>query len=104
MNKRIIKKILGELPYTVELYWQLVQKHRPWKEHFNLDDLEAILPDAVEQAESYAPSARAQTSGKNILIFTSLHYWIEYAALMGLALAGKGHEVTLSFPPLRQLG
>ena len=29
MNKRIIKKILGQLPYTAELYWQLVQKHRP---------------------------------------------------------------------------
>ncbi len=111
MNKRIIKKILGELPYTVELYWQLVQKHRPWKEHFNLDDLEAVLPEAVEQAEISALAAgmskevfgemfpQVVEPGKKVFLFTSLHYWIEYAALMGLALAGKGHDVTLSFLP-----
>jgi hypothetical protein len=29
MEKRAIKKVLGELPYTVELYWQLIQRHKP---------------------------------------------------------------------------
>ena len=96
MNKRIIKKILGQLPYTAELYWQLVQKHRPWKEHFNLDDLEAVLPDAVDQAQT---SALAAGTGKQVFLFSTLHYWIEYITLMGLALAGKGHDVTLSFLP-----
>lgn len=99
MNKRIIKKILGQLPYTVELYWQLVQKHRPWKEHFNLDDLETVFPDAVRQVEAHLPSAGTETPRKKVFIFSTLHYWIEFSTMMGMALAGKGHEVTLSFLP-----
>ena len=96
MNRRIIKRILGELPFTVELYWQLVQRNEPWKAHFDLGNLDEILPEAARQTESFAASA---PPGKRIFLFTSLHYWIEFSALMGLALAGKGHEVTLSFLP-----
>jgi hypothetical protein len=96
MNKRFLKSILGRLPYTVELYWQLVQRHRPWKAHFNLDDLEAVLPEAVQQTTLFAPAAQP---GKKVFLFASLHYWIEFSTLMGLALAGKGHKVTLSFLP-----
>ncbi len=96
MNKRFLKSILGRLPYTVELYWQLVQRHRPWKEHFNLDDLAEVLPEAVQQTELFAHAANP---GKKVFLFTSLHYWIEFSTLMGLALAGKGHKVTLSFLP-----
>ncbi len=96
MNKRALKKILGEIPYTVELYWQLVQRHKPWKAHFNLDDLAAVLPEAVQQAKLFSESAEP---GKKIFVFASLHYWIEFSTLLSLALAGKGHQVTLSFLP-----
>jgi hypothetical protein len=96
MNKRFLKSILGRLPYTVELYWHLVQRHRPWQAHFSLDNLEADLPEAVQQAALFAPAAEP---GKKVFIFASLHYWIEFSALMGLALAGKGHDVTFSFLP-----
>ena len=96
MNRRRLKKILGELPYTVELYWQLIQRHKPWQAHFSLDLLESKLPEAVSQAETFA---RAATAGKKVFIFTSLHYWIEFTAFLSLVLAGKGHEVTLSFMP-----
>jgi hypothetical protein len=96
MNKRALKRILGELPYTVELYWHLVQRHKPWQAHFNLDDLEAVLPEAVQQAKLFAG---AEAPGKKVLLFASLHYWIEFTTLMALALAGKGHKVTLSFLP-----
>jgi hypothetical protein len=92
MNRRSVKKILAQLPYTVELYWHLVQRHKPWQAHFNLDLLESVLPDAVQQAENASPAA----SGV-FFIFASLHYWIEYAALLGVALAGRGHQVNLSF-------
>jgi hypothetical protein len=96
MNKRALKKILGEIPYTVELYWQLVQRHKPWKAHFNLDDLQAVLPEAVHQAQLFAESAE---KGKKVFVFASLHYWMEFSTLLSLALAGKGHRVTFSFLP-----
>ncbi len=96
MNRRNIKKIFGELPYTVEIYWHLVQRHKPWQAHFNLDTLSALLPEAVQQAETILPSRNV---GKKIFIFATLHYWIEYSALLGVALAGRGHRVTFSFLP-----
>lgn len=96
MNKKVLKSILGRLPYTVELYWQLVQRHKPWSAHYNLDNLEAALPEAVQQTRLFTASA---TPGKKIFIFASLHYWIDFSTFLGLALAGKGHDVTLSFLP-----
>lgn len=96
MNKRVIKQILGEIPYTAELYWHLIQRHKTWQAHFNLDFLNSVLPDAVKQTEPYA---RSSLPGKKVFIFTSLHYWIDFSTLLGLALAGKGHDVTLSFLP-----
>ena len=96
INRRKLKQVLGELPYTVELYWNLYKRHKPWQAHFNLDLLEEVLPDAVQQAEEYQLHANP---GKRVFLFTSLHYWIEYAALLGVALAGKGHKVTLAFLP-----
>lgn len=96
MNKRLLKKILGGLPYTVELYWHLVQRHKTWQAHFNLDYLESVLPEAVREAEPYAKSSQ---SGKKVFVFASLHYWIEFSALLSILLAGKGHNVTLSFLP-----
>ena len=96
MNRRSVKKILAQLPYTVELYWHLVQRHKPWQAHFNLDLLDSVMAKAVQQAEEARTGCEP---GKKIFIFASLHYWIEYAALLGLALAGRGHQVTLSFLP-----
>ena len=96
MDRRTIKRILGEIPYTAELYWHLVQRHKPWQAHFNLDFLESVLPDAVSQAQTGQMTA---PNGKKVFIFASLHYWIEFSTLLGLALAGMGHDVTLSFLP-----
>jgi len=96
MDRKTIKKILGEIPYTAELYWLLVQRHKPWQAHFNLDFLESVLPEAVAQAQEHKASGIA---GKRVFIFASLHYWIEFSTLLGVALAGMGHDVTLSFLP-----
>ena len=41
----------------------------------------------------------ADGEGKKIFIFSSLHYWIEHAAIMGMTLSGLGHDVTLGFLP-----
>lgn len=96
MNRRQLKKILGELPYTAELYWHMVQRHKPWQAHFNLDLLEQVLPEAVRQAEYFANNASV---GKKVFVFATLHYWIEFSALLSVLLAGKGHEVTFAFLP-----
>ena len=96
MDSRKIKKILGELPFTAELYWNLVQRYKPWHAHFNLDFLESVLPDAVRQAQTFA---RSPKFGKKVFVFASLHYWIEFSTLLSLVLAGKGHDVTFSFLP-----
>ena len=34
-----------------------------------------------------------------MFIFATLHYWIEHTALLGLALAAQGHQVTLGYLP-----
>ena len=34
-----------------------------------------------------------------MLIFVTLRYWIEHAALLGMALSGLGHDVTLAYLP-----
>ena len=102
INRRKLKQVLGELPYTVELYWHLYKRRKPWQAHFNLDLLEDVLPEAVQQAfmnRQMRYGASGIYPGKKIFIFASLHYWMEYAALLGVALAGKGHQVTLSFLP-----
>lgn len=96
MDKKAIKRILGELPYTAELYWHLVQRHKDWSAHFSLDLLETFLPEAVKQAGDFA---ELTSSGNKVFIFASLHYWIEFSTMLSLILAGKGHEVTLSFLP-----
>jgi hypothetical protein len=96
MEKRIIKKILGELPYTVELYWHLIQRHKPWTARYNLNLLESNLAEAVSQVEPFAQTA---VSGKRVFIFATLHYWIEFSTFLALTLAGKGHKVTFSYLP-----
>jgi len=96
MDKTSIKKLLGEIPYTAELYWELIQRHKPWQSHFNLDLLESNLARAVAETKPYCKTAK---TGKKIFVFASLHYWIEFSTFLALGLAGKGHQVTLSFLP-----
>lgn len=96
MKRSTIKKLLGELPLTAELYWNLIQRHKNWQAHFNLDLLSSILPQTVRDAERFHKSKR---TGKKVFLFATLHYWIEYTALLSLALAGKGHQVTFAFTP-----
>jgi hypothetical protein len=91
-NKSTLKNILGDLPFTAEIDWMIRSKNRPRKDHFNLDRLQKSLPAAVEVVKPFAESA---TSGKKVLFFSTLHYWIEQSAYLGLVLAGLGHDVTL---------
>ena len=95
--KNIIKSVLGQVPFTAELYWLARHNNKKLNSRFSLKNLDAYLPDMVEQAEVLRSSA--PQDGKKIFIFSSLHYWIEHAAMMGVTLTGKGHDVTLGFLP-----
>jgi len=95
-GKRLIKQVLGELPYTAELYWQLRQQGKPISKSFSLRAVEKGLPVWLEQSGAARQEAQG---GQNIFFFSTLRYWIEHATLTALALAGLGHDVTLAYLP-----
>lgn len=92
LNKTSIRNFIGELPLAAELDYLLRQKNRARKDHYNLARLQKSLPGAVSKAK---PFIEKTSTGKNILFFATLHYWIEQAAYISLTLAGLGHKVTL---------
>ncbi len=100
-GKEVVKQLLGEVPFTAELYWLLRQRGKPLQSRFSLRHLQAELPDLIQQAESLRknPPVAPALAGRKVFIFATLHYWIEHAALLGVALAAQGHKVTLGYLP-----
>ncbi|HTP02098.1 MAG TPA: hypothetical protein VMJ64_12050 [Anaerolineales bacterium] len=90
----VLKDVLGRVPMAADLY-DAVRGGRP-RTRYNLEQLRSHLPLALEQARSFA--ARAPR-GKRLLLFATLHYWIEQAVMVGLALRGRGHDVTIAYLP-----
>jgi hypothetical protein len=94
--KILVKSILGQFPFTAELYWLMRHRDKTINSRFSLKNLEEQLPQITEYLKEKKPSRGA---GKKIFLFGSLHYWIEHAALIGLELSALGHDVTLGFLP-----
>jgi hypothetical protein len=99
ISKRVVKQILGDLPLTAELYWQVFQRGMPVTRGFSLRKTERALPLWRMQAEAARKNLPAAYAGRRILIFCTLRYWIEHGALLGAALSGLGHEITLAYLP-----
>lgn len=95
-SKQTIKNILGQIPFTAELYWLVRQRGHPITSRFSLKHLQSAMPELVSQGMAFRRNAK---EGKKIFIFATLHYWIEHAALLGVSLAAQGHHVTLGFLP-----
>lgn len=95
-SKRVLKDILGDLPLAAEVYWRLRQPGKPVTAKFALSQLQKALPVWRSQAEA---SPLLLQPGKQVLIFGTLRYWLEHTTLLGMALAGQGHTVTLAFLP-----
>ncbi len=95
VGKESIKKVLGGMPYTAELYWLFRQHGKPIS-RFSLQHLEKHLPDIMAQAEKLRQNSQP---GKKVFLFANLHYWIEHTALLGISLAAQGHDVTLGYLP-----
>jgi hypothetical protein len=96
ISKRILKQFLGEVPYAAEVYWRFVQRGRPLNKSFSLRKLEKSLPEWRAQA---AAAGHRTAAPKKILLFATLRYWIEHTTLLGMALSGLGHQVTLAYLP-----
>ena len=97
-SKDIIKKILGYLPMTAEMYFLLRQQERPLQSAFSLKGIEKQIPKILSQAQEIGDQYYV-TDKKKVFLFGSLHYWIGHASLMGCALALQGHDVTVGFLP-----
>lgn len=96
ITKTAAKKILGEMPLTAEVYWHLRQGGKPPRTGYKLDELQKRLPLMVEQITA---AHDANQTGKNVFIFSTLHFWIAHGTVLGLALAAQGHNVTLGYLP-----
>jgi hypothetical protein len=98
-----IKDILAKIPYSADLY-DALRRSRP-RTRYNLDQLKAHLPGAVEQVRlhlektEHATGQEPCSTGKKIVLFATLHYWVEQAAIVGLTLRGLGYDVTVAYLP-----
>jgi hypothetical protein len=102
-QKMSIKRLLGEAPFTTELYWRIRQQFKPLKVDRAWQKLDQNLPVLVEQAAAACQENKSRRDPlmqpKRLLFFLGQRYWIENGVLLGLAMAGYGHEVSLAFVP-----
>lgn len=100
-SKETLKQILGELPFAPELYWQLRQSGGPVAKNFSLHRTEDHLPAWKADVETSLAKIKNQdpVAPKKVFLFATLPYWIEHSTLLGMALAGLGHKVTLAYLP-----
>jgi hypothetical protein len=104
VSKQALKELLGNVPLTAEAYWYLRQPGRPVTPEFTLDRLQSAIPDWRDQvlaSQLYQSKSHSQQAhgNKRIVIFATLRYWLEHATALGMALAGLGHSVSLSYLP-----
>ena len=93
--KEMIRNILGEIPLTAEFYYELKKKNQPFT-RYSLKNIQANLPQMLKDIEAGKQSC---AQPKKILVFASLHYWIEHAATVALYFGAKGHKVTFGYLP-----
>ena len=91
-----IKRILGGIPFTAELYWLIRQRGKQINTRFSLKGLQAHMPEIAPVVNRLHKAAPA---GKKVFVFATLHYWIEHAAMLGMSLAAQGHKVTMGYLP-----
>ncbi len=94
-TKQLITRLLGEIPLTAEFYFQIKKNNEPGT-RYSLKNLKARIPQMLEEIEA---GKRTTENPKKILVFTSLHYWIEEAATLALYFAATGHDVTFGYMP-----
>lgn len=91
-----LKDFLARIPYSADLY-DALRRTRP-RTRYNLTQLENTLPQAVAEVRQALPPPGAAPQ-KRIVLFATLHYWVEQAVIIGLALRGMGQDVTIAYLP-----
>ena len=89
-----LKDLVGKIPAAAVVY-DALRPRRP-RTRYSLERLAVRLPRAVAEARPYAERG---TTGSKLVLFATLHYWIEQAAIIGLVLRGMGHDVTIAYLP-----
>jgi hypothetical protein len=89
-TKNLIKQFFSKLPFSAEVYRLFARGRR--RDRYSLEQLSRNIENANTVAKYFRADA---PRGKKVLMFATMHYWIEQAAMLGLALAGQGHDVTL---------
>ena len=97
--KEGLKQLLASIPYAARAYWRVVDGGGPTL-HFtgnhSMERLQSMLPEWCVSAER---ARQGSSPGRDVVIFVTFRYWIEHTALLGLALSGLGHRVTLTYLP-----
>jgi hypothetical protein len=95
--KNLIKSVLGQVPFTAELYWLVRHPEKSINSRFSLKKLDDHIVDLTSQVERIREKRSAK--GKKVFVFATLHFWIEHAALTSLSLSAMGNDVTLGYLP-----
>ncbi|MEK6256404.1 MAG: hypothetical protein N2C13_03680 [Chloroflexota bacterium] len=94
-SKKGIKQVLGSLPLTAEIDWYLRKRGEPLR-GFKLEELDEVISEWQTQA---AASPHRSEEKRNVLIFSTLRYWVSHSTLLGLTLSSLGHNVNLGYLP-----
>ncbi len=95
--KNLIKSVLGQVPFTAELYWLVRHPSKLLNSRFSMKKLDDHIDELVTQVQELREENG--TDGKKVFVFATLHYWIEHATLTALSLSAMGHDVTLGYLP-----
>lgn len=95
--KNLIKSVLGQVPFTAELYWLVRHPEKSLNSRFTLKKLDDHIVELSSQVERIRE--RRSAEGKKVFVFATLHFWIEHAALTSLSLSAMGNDVTLGYLP-----
>ena len=69
-GRNALHQLVASSPLAMEAYWVFNPRGRRFNGHYNVERLHAALPSAVAETRPFAESA---PSGKDIIIFATLH-------------------------------
>lgn len=95
--KETLRNILGEIPLTAEFYYELKKKNtEPISTRYSLKNIQARMPQMLEDLKA---NRKQCDDPKKILVFATLHYWVEHAGTLALYYGALGHDVTFGYLP-----
>lgn len=100
MVAKVLKRALGWLPLTAELWETFRPSRGEIAGFFRLDRFSEALPGWIKDM-STSENGVDQKQGKNVLIVSNLRWWFEYCSALALLLTGSGNKVDIAYLPYR---